>query len=66
MNIQTLAYIHRILSSQERVLQKLYIKDVESNAGENTISTSLEAWKEAKQALDDFEATKWWFEGFSR
>lgn len=66
MNIKTLAYIHRILSSQERVLQKLYEKDVDSNAGENTISTSLEAWKEAKQALDDFEATKWWFEGFSR
>ena len=42
MKIKTLAYIHRILSSQERVLQKLYEKDVENNAGESAISMSFD------------------------
>ena len=59
MNIKTLAYIHRILSSQERVLQKLYEKDVENNAGESAISSSLTKWEEAKEALTDFEGTEW-------
>ena len=59
MNSKTLAYIHRILSSQERVLQKLYEKDVENNAGESTISSSLTKWEEAKEALADFEGTEW-------
>lgn len=65
MNIQTLVYIYQILRSRESVLYRIYQKDIESNAGENTISTSLEAWKEAKQALDDFESTKWWIEDLS-
>ena len=59
MKIKTLAYIHRILSSQERVLQKLYEKDVENNAGESAISSSLTKWEEAKEALADFEGTEW-------
>lgn len=33
MKIKTLMYIHRILSSQERVSQRFYKIDVENNAG---------------------------------
>lgn len=59
MKIKTLMYIHRILSSQERVLQRFYKTDVENNAGESAISSSLTKWEEAKEALADFEATEW-------
>lgn len=59
MKIKTLMYIYRILSSQERVLQRFYKTDVENNAGESTISSSLTKWEEAKEALADFEATEW-------
>ena len=59
MNIRTLASIHRILSSQERVLHKLYEIDVKNNAGESAISSSLTKWEEAKEALADVEGTEW-------